>query len=177
MISRAGLRPISRFTRGKPGVDFTGTVSYKTCRAPWKRSRNVELKEGVRHPQGDPTGKRAGHRTGSHGLESDQAARGRNEHAPGARPSPSVGSGADQLERLRRGPHRGKPLRPCSRGVCGSVWNPVGAGVRRHIAFGDLLAVILFAKVSIPDETADLFRTVELNVTVLVLPFEGVVFT
>jgi hypothetical protein len=39
------------------------------------------------------------------------------------------------------------------------------------------LAVILFAKVSIPDETADLFRTVELNVTVLVLPFEGVVFT
>jgi hypothetical protein len=37
--------------------------------------------------------------------------------------------------------------------------------------------VILFAKVSLPGETAGLFRTVELNVRVLVLPFEAVVFT
>ena len=37
--------------------------------------------------------------------------------------------------------------------------------------------MILFAQVSMPDETADLFRTAELNVTVLVLPFEAVVFT
>ena len=57
------------------------------------------------------------------------------------------------------------------------MWNPVGAGVRRHSAFGDLFAMILFAKVSIPDETADLFRTAEPNVTVRVLPFEAVVFT
>lgn len=48
---------------------------------------------------------------------------------------------------------------------------------RRHTAFGDLLAVILFAKVSIPDETADLFRTVELNVTVLASLFEAEGFT
>ena len=57
------------------------------------------------------------------------------------------------------------------------MWNPVGAGVRRHSAFGDLFAMILFAKVSMPDETADLFRTAEPNVTVRVLPFEAVVFT
>lgn len=39
------------------------------------------------------------------------------------------------------------------------------------------MTVILFPKVSIPDETADLFRTVDLNVTVLVLRFKAVMFT
>jgi hypothetical protein len=39
------------------------------------------------------------------------------------------------------------------------------------------LAVILSAQVTIPDKTADLFRTAWLNVTVLVLPFDAVVFT
>lgn len=39
------------------------------------------------------------------------------------------------------------------------------------------MTVILFPKVSIPDETADLFSTAALNVTVQVSPFEAVVFT
>src|SRR5574342_1207311 len=62
---------------------------------------SVELEEGVRHSQGDPTGTRAGPRTGSDGLESDPAAWGRIQHAAGTRPSPSVGSRAEQLGRLR----------------------------------------------------------------------------
>jgi hypothetical protein len=36
--------------------------------------------------------------------------------------------------------------------------------------------VILFSKVAIPRETAELFRTLALNVKMAVLPFESVVF-
>lgn len=41
---------------------------------------------------------------------------------------------------------------------------------------GDIFAVILFSKVAIPRETAELFRTLALNVKMAVLPFESVVF-
>lgn len=55
-------------------------------------------------------------------------------------------------------------------------------GVRSVLGFGgmlprgDIFVVILFAKVPIPPETAEMFRTLALNVKVAVLPFDGVVF-
>jgi hypothetical protein len=42
---------------------------------------------------------------------------------------------------------------------------------------GDIFAVILFAKVPIPRETAEMFRTLALNVKTAVLPFDGLVFS
>lgn len=55
-------------------------------------------------------------------------------------------------------------------------------GIRSVLGFGgmlprgDIFAVILFAKVPIPRETAEMFRTLALNVKAAVLPFDGVVF-
>jgi hypothetical protein len=56
------------------------------------------------------------------------------------------------------------------------------AGVRSVLGFGgmlpegDIFAVILFAKVPIPRETAELFRTLALNVKMAVLDFDDAVF-
>ncbi len=56
------------------------------------------------------------------------------------------------------------------------------AGIESVLGFGGMLpggeifAVILFAKVPIPRETAELFRTLALNVKMAVLPFEERVF-
>lgn len=41
---------------------------------------------------------------------------------------------------------------------------------------GDIFAVILFLKVPVPRETADLFKTLSLNAKVAILPFEKAVF-
>lgn len=55
-------------------------------------------------------------------------------------------------------------------------------GVRSVLGFGgmlpegDLFAVILFSRVFIPNETAELFRTMALNIKSLLFPFEGTVF-
>ncbi len=52
-------------------------------------------------------------------------------------------------------------------------------GIRSVLGFGgllpsqDLFAVILFSKVHIPKETADLFRTLALSVKLALLPFDG----
>lgn len=57
------------------------------------------------------------------------------------------------------------------------------AGVRSVLGFGgmlprgDIFAVILFSKVPIPRETAEMFRTLALNVKTAVLPFDGAVFS
>ena len=56
------------------------------------------------------------------------------------------------------------------------------AGIRSVLGFGgmlpegDIFAVILFSKVPIPRETAELFRTLALNVKLAVLPFDDAVF-
>jgi hypothetical protein len=56
------------------------------------------------------------------------------------------------------------------------------AGIRSVLGFGGMLphgeifVVILFAKVTIPRETAELFRTLALNVKMAALPFEHRVF-
>jgi len=56
------------------------------------------------------------------------------------------------------------------------------AGIRSVLGFGGMLplgeifVVILFSKVSIPRETAELFRTLALNVKMAVLPFDSTVF-
>ncbi|MBI2471294.1 MAG: hypothetical protein HYV59_08650 [Planctomycetes bacterium] len=42
---------------------------------------------------------------------------------------------------------------------------------------GDIFAIIMFLKVSITKEAADLFKTISLNVKVSILPFENAVFT
>jgi hypothetical protein len=55
-------------------------------------------------------------------------------------------------------------------------------GIRSVLGFGgmllsgDIFAVILFSKVAIPRETAELFRTLALNVKMAVLPFDARVF-
>jgi hypothetical protein len=55
-------------------------------------------------------------------------------------------------------------------------------GLRSVLGFGGMLpageifAVILFSKVHIPRDTADLFKTLALNVKLAVMPFEGKVF-
>jgi len=55
-------------------------------------------------------------------------------------------------------------------------------GVRSVLGFGgmlprgDIFVVILFAKVPIPRETAEMFRTLALNVKAAVLPFDDAVF-
>jgi hypothetical protein len=55
-------------------------------------------------------------------------------------------------------------------------------GIRSVLGFGgmlpsgDIFAVILFSKVSIPRETAELFKTLALNVKVAALPFQEAVF-
>lgn len=56
-------------------------------------------------------------------------------------------------------------------------------GIRSVVGFGgmlpagDLFAVILFSRVRIPRERADLFRTLSLNVKLAILPFaDGPVF-
>ena len=55
-------------------------------------------------------------------------------------------------------------------------------GIRSVLGFGgmltsgDIFAVILFSKIAIPRQTAELFRTLALNVKLAVLPFEGAVF-
>jgi hypothetical protein len=55
-------------------------------------------------------------------------------------------------------------------------------GIRSVLGFGgmlpsgDIFAVILFAKVPIPRETAELFKTLALNVKVAALPFQEAVF-
>lgn len=55
----------------------------------------------------------------------------------------------------------------------------IPCGIRSVIGFGgtlppgDLFATILFSKVSIPRETADLFKTLSLSVKTAVLPFAG----
>ena len=55
-------------------------------------------------------------------------------------------------------------------------------GIRSVLGFGgmlpsgDIFAVILFSKVPIPRETADLFKTLALNVKVAALPFQEAVF-
>jgi hypothetical protein len=55
-------------------------------------------------------------------------------------------------------------------------------GIRSVLGFGgmlpegDIFAVILFSKVPIPRETAELFKTLALNVKVAVLPFQEAVF-
>ena len=55
-------------------------------------------------------------------------------------------------------------------------------GIRSVLGFGgmltsgDIFAVILFSKVAIPRETAELFRTLALNVKMALLSFESVVF-
>jgi hypothetical protein len=56
-------------------------------------------------------------------------------------------------------------------------------GIRSVLGFGgmlplgDIFVVILFAKVQIPRETAELFRTLALNLKVAVLPFQEAVFS
>jgi len=56
------------------------------------------------------------------------------------------------------------------------------AGIRSVLGFGgmlplgDIFAVILFSKVAIPRDTAELFRTLALNVKMAVLPFDDAVF-
>jgi hypothetical protein len=56
------------------------------------------------------------------------------------------------------------------------------AGIRSVLGFGgmlprgDIFAVILFSKVPIPRETAELFRTLALNVKMAALPFDDAVF-
>ena len=56
-------------------------------------------------------------------------------------------------------------------------------GIKSALGFGgvlptgDIFAVIMFLKVSITKEVADLFKTISLNVKVSILPFENVVFT
>jgi hypothetical protein len=56
------------------------------------------------------------------------------------------------------------------------------AGIRSVLGFGGMLpsgeifVVIFFSKVSIPRETAELFRTLALNVKMAVLPFDSAVF-
>ncbi|MGI9590971.1 MAG: hypothetical protein ACR2P8_06355 [Myxococcota bacterium] len=55
-------------------------------------------------------------------------------------------------------------------------------GIRSVLGFGgmllsgDIFAVILFSKVAIPRETAELFRTLALNVKMAVLPFDELIF-
>jgi hypothetical protein len=55
-------------------------------------------------------------------------------------------------------------------------------GIRSVLGFGgtlplgDIFCVILFSKVAIPRDTAELFRTLALNVKVAALPFQGAVF-
>jgi hypothetical protein len=55
-------------------------------------------------------------------------------------------------------------------------------GVRSVLGFGgmlprgDMFVVILFSKVAIPRETAEMFRTLALNVKMAVLPFDEAVF-
>ncbi len=55
-------------------------------------------------------------------------------------------------------------------------------GVRSVLGFGgmlplgDIFCVILFSKVAIPRETAELFRTLALNVKLAALPFQEAVF-
>jgi hypothetical protein len=44
------------------------------------------------------------------------------------------------------------------------------------LASGDIFVVILFSKVEIPRDTAELFRTLALNVKMAVLPFDAVTF-
>ena len=70
----------------------------------------------------------------------------------------------------------------------GSAFIPAQAEfVRRHgirsvlgfggmLASGDIFAVILFSKLEIPRDTAELFRTLALNVKMAVLPFDTVTF-
>ena len=70
----------------------------------------------------------------------------------------------------------------------GSAFIPAQAGfVRPHgirsvlgfggmLLSGDIFAVILFSKVAIPRETAELFRTLALNVKMAVLPFDAEIF-
>lgn len=56
------------------------------------------------------------------------------------------------------------------------------AGIRSVLGFGgmlpqgDIFVVILFAKASIPRETAEMFRTLALNVKLAALPFDNAVF-
>ena len=58
----------------------------------------------------------------------------------------------------------------------------VPVGVRSVLGFGgmlplgDMFVVILFSKVRIPRETAEMFRTLALNVKMAVLPFDDAVF-
>jgi hypothetical protein len=55
-------------------------------------------------------------------------------------------------------------------------------GIRSVLGFGgmltsgDIFAVILFSRIAIPRQTAELFRTLALNVKLAVLPVEGAVF-
>ena len=49
-------------------------------------------------------------------------------------------------------------------------------GVGGMLPRGDIFAVILFSKVPIPRETAQLFRTLALNVKMAALPFDEAVF-
>ncbi len=44
------------------------------------------------------------------------------------------------------------------------------------LPMGDIFVVIVFSKVRIPRETAELFRTLALNVKMAALPFDEVVF-
>lgn len=57
---------------------------------------------------------------------------------------------------------------------------PVGVesvlGFGGRLPSGDIFSVILFSKVHIPRETANLFKTLALNVEVAVMPFEEAVF-
>ena len=71
------------------------------------------------------------------------------------------------------------PDAPGSPHVPGQAQFVVPYGVRSVLGFGGLLptgslfAVILFSKVPIPRETAELFRTLALSVKIALLPFDG----
>ena len=41
---------------------------------------------------------------------------------------------------------------------------------------GDIFAIIMFVRVPITEEVADLFKTLALNIKIAVLPFENMVF-
>ena len=82
-------------------------------------------------------------------------------------------SGAAHLQRVSRSDALDSPYIPAQQAFV------IPYGIRSVVGFGgvlppgELFATILFSRVAIPRESAELFKTLALNVKVALLPFAG----
>ncbi len=71
---------------------------------------------------------------------------------------------------------RGSPLIPAQKDFVVPVGIRSVLGFGGRLPLGDIFVVVLFARVHVPRETAEMFRTLALNLKLAVLPFEERVF-